>query len=216
MPAASWPSRNGKSSLIAPFAVVEVGVAHTARLHLHQHLARPGIGHHDLAHLDRRALAAGDHTANLCSCHARVSSRSATPLAPVGGRSRRRAAPRRARPGCRSARGCGRSGCADGSPATCARAPRAASREERDDAGSPEVVVAGDDRGPARRRELREQARHLDRGTVREPRGEVHAHEVDGRAVEVELDVQRAPLARGVGEHLARRGAWRRASTAAG
>ena len=66
MPAASWPSRNGKSSLMRAFAVVQVGVAHAARLHLHAHLARPGIGHHDRLDLDRRALAACDHSSHMC------------------------------------------------------------------------------------------------------------------------------------------------------
>ena len=186
-------------------AVVQVGVAHAAGLHLHPHLARARVGHHDLLHFDRCALAACDHTSDMLFSHAKRSSRTPGPPARGGGRSRRRAALRRARPRARGARGCGRSGCAAG------RRPRAAAYgplpapEERDDTGTPEVVVAGDDRGAAGRRELREQPRHLDRRPVREPRREVHADQVDGRAVDVELDVQRTPLSARVGEHLADR-----------
>ena len=50
-------------------AVVQVGVAHAARLHGDPHLAGTGIGHDDVAHLDRRALRERDHTLHRCCCH---------------------------------------------------------------------------------------------------------------------------------------------------
>jgi len=49
----------------AALAVVEVGVAHAARLHGHQRLARAGIGHDDRLDRHRLALAPRDHPAYL-------------------------------------------------------------------------------------------------------------------------------------------------------
>ena len=124
-------------------AVVEVGVAHAARLHGDPRLAGAGIGDHDLAHLDRRALRERDDTLDRCCCHAPCLAhgrlRSPSPparsslttrwRAPGGGRSRRRAAPRWSSTSMPSPRapGCGRSGCGVGWPARCDRAPCAAS-----------------------------------------------------------------------------------------
>ena len=42
--------------------VVQVGVAHAARLHRHERLARARVGHDDRLDLDRRALRERDHT----------------------------------------------------------------------------------------------------------------------------------------------------------
>ncbi|BDZ59469.1 hypothetical protein GCM10025872_31260 [Barrientosiimonas endolithica] len=44
----------------AAHAVVQVGVAHPARLDRHHRLARPRVGHHDVDQLDGRPLLAGD------------------------------------------------------------------------------------------------------------------------------------------------------------
>ena len=51
-------------------AVVEVGVAHAARLHRDPDLARARVGDDDLADLDRRALGERDHTSDRDCCHA--------------------------------------------------------------------------------------------------------------------------------------------------
>src|SRR6185503_10115289 len=45
-------------------AVVQVGVAHAARLDPHGHLAGTGIGHHDRLHRDGLLLTGCDHTAH--------------------------------------------------------------------------------------------------------------------------------------------------------
>ncbi len=63
MPAASWPSRNGKSSLIAALAVVEVGVADPAGLMATTASPGPGIGDDDRLDADRLALGASDDAA---------------------------------------------------------------------------------------------------------------------------------------------------------
>ncbi|MCZ1011180.1 hypothetical protein O1L68_35825 [Streptomyces lydicus] len=41
-------------------AVVQIGVAHPAGLHGHEHVARTGIGYEDRQHLDGGALLEGD------------------------------------------------------------------------------------------------------------------------------------------------------------
>ncbi len=71
-PAASCPSRNGKSSLIAALAVVQVGVADPARLDLDQRLAGAGVGDVDRLDADRLTLGAGDDCLDLL--HALLSS----------------------------------------------------------------------------------------------------------------------------------------------
>ena len=60
----------------AALAVGEVGVAHPAGLHPHDHLAGAGIWDRDGRNLYRRTLGAGDHTSNLLwhtniPCHVR-------------------------------------------------------------------------------------------------------------------------------------------------
>jgi hypothetical protein len=49
----------------AALAVVEVGMAHPAGLDLDDRLARPGVGHHDRFHADRRALGASNNSLNM-------------------------------------------------------------------------------------------------------------------------------------------------------
>ena len=49
----------------ATLAVVQIGVAHPARLHLHHHFTRAGVRDVDRHDLDRRALAERDHTLHL-------------------------------------------------------------------------------------------------------------------------------------------------------
>ena len=49
-------------------AVVQVGVAHPAGLHVDQRLPGPGIGHDDGGHLDRGTFSWGDDAPHLC-CH---------------------------------------------------------------------------------------------------------------------------------------------------
>src|SRR5581483_3899766 len=49
----------------AALAVVEVGVAHPARLHGDERLSGPRLGYQDRRHLYRLALTAGHHTANV-------------------------------------------------------------------------------------------------------------------------------------------------------
>ena len=53
-------------------AIVQVGVADAARLHLYQGLARTGIGHQHSRRLDLGALAASDHARHLMCHRARV------------------------------------------------------------------------------------------------------------------------------------------------
>lgn len=62
------------------------------------------------------------------------------------------------------------------------------------DSGTPEVVVARDDGGPVTRWQLAGEAAHLHRGAEGQARREVHADHVDGGAVDVDLEVQRAAL----------------------
>jgi hypothetical protein len=49
----------------AAFPVVQVGVAHAARLDGDDRLARPGIGHHDRLDRHRLALGLGHHSTHL-------------------------------------------------------------------------------------------------------------------------------------------------------
>ena len=59
-PAASWPSRNGKVVVDRALAVVQVGVADAARLHVDQRFTRTRVGHLDRLDRDRLAFALGD------------------------------------------------------------------------------------------------------------------------------------------------------------
>ena len=65
MPAASWPRRNGKSSLMPALAVVQVGVAHPAGLDAHERLARTRVRDQDRRQLDGRPLRPGDDASYL-------------------------------------------------------------------------------------------------------------------------------------------------------
>ena len=70
MPAASWPSRNGKSSLIA-VAVGQIGMTHPACLDPHHHVVRARIRDVDLGEFDGRTFAAGDDALDLL-CHVKT------------------------------------------------------------------------------------------------------------------------------------------------
>ena len=58
------PEQEGEVVADAALAVVQVGVAHAARLHPDHGLAGPGIGNDDGGDLDRRALCGGNHAAD--------------------------------------------------------------------------------------------------------------------------------------------------------
>src|SRR6185437_2278210 len=62
------PEQVGEVLADPALAVMQVGVAHTARLDVDERLARTGIWHDDGGELDRSALAAGDYARNLM-CH---------------------------------------------------------------------------------------------------------------------------------------------------
>ena len=70
----------------AALLVVQVGVAHPARLHGDERLPRPGLGHQDRRHLYRLALTAGHHAPN--------ADRHVSTFHPSGGREIRVSSPR--------------------------------------------------------------------------------------------------------------------------
>ena len=53
--------RPGAVAGLIALLVVQVGMAHPARLHGNERLPRPGLGHQDRRQLDRLALTAGYH-----------------------------------------------------------------------------------------------------------------------------------------------------------
>ena len=59
--------QEGKVVVDRAFAIVQVGVAHTARLHLHQCFARTGIGNVDDFDRDGQAFALRNDSTNLVS-----------------------------------------------------------------------------------------------------------------------------------------------------
>ena len=59
------PEQEREVVVDAALAVVQVGVAHTAGLHLHQRLAGPGVGDEHRLQRHRRTLRAGDDTLHL-------------------------------------------------------------------------------------------------------------------------------------------------------
>ena len=59
--------QEGEVVVDAALPVVQVGVAHPARLHRDQRLAGTGVGHDDRVDLHRRALAPGDHPRTSCA-----------------------------------------------------------------------------------------------------------------------------------------------------
>ena len=181
------------------FPVVQVGVAHAARLHGHPRLARSGIGHDDLTHLDRRTLGERDHTLHRCCSHGCLSSPPARRSGQVQRRPHRsviRADGRQHRAvdhhdavvlahedvvdlAVRSAR----------RPRAAAHGARPSGQERRD---------ARDPRNCSHRRRWRDgprrgagrQPSQLDRRPVGEARREVDADEVDLGAADVEDQVQ--------------------------
>ena len=59
------PEQEREVVVDAALAVVQVGVAHAARLHLDQRLARTRVGNEDRCELDWRAFGARDHAVDL-------------------------------------------------------------------------------------------------------------------------------------------------------
>ena len=74
----------GEVVVDAALPVVQVGVAHAARLDGDHGLTRPGVGHQDRLEGDRRTLLPGDHTARLGSHACSSSSAPGGPAGPVG------------------------------------------------------------------------------------------------------------------------------------
>ena len=175
----------------------------------------PGLGDDDLAHLDRRALRARHHTLHGCQ-PCRQFYRTAASRAPGGDPSRRRRAPRCARRRPRAEEDvvdlAVRTAAGHVRPRTVRRHPGRNARTPGPQKLQSPVTTAG----PPGCGSCGRSRRSWIGGPVGQARREVDADEVDGGAVDVELDVERRAFGRGVGPHrdrpraaAARRGAGR-------